>query len=234
MQSVGEKLRKAREEKGLSLDDVYRQTRIHLRVLEALEQDRAHNFLSFIYIKGFLRTYARYLKLDGEGLVREYISSQKIDAAAEPEIVLEKKRKFPFQINRFLTLRMGLTFVLALGLIFYFRYVLKNISSVGKKAQIQKVEVKVVPLTKAQAEDLILEVRTKDSCWLRVVADNQSIFEKTLPKGRRERWQAKDRIELRIGKPEALKVFVNGKPVDLKKARVKKGLVITHEGIVGK
>ena len=50
MQNVGEKLKKARLEKGLSLDEVYRQTRIHLRVLEALEEDRAHNLLSFIYI----------------------------------------------------------------------------------------------------------------------------------------------------------------------------------------
>ncbi len=69
MQSVGEKLRDARLGKNLSLEEVYRVTKIHLPVLEALEQDRAHNFLSFVYIKGFLKTYAQYLGLDAHKLL---------------------------------------------------------------------------------------------------------------------------------------------------------------------
>ena len=69
---------------------------------------------------------------------------------------------------------------------------------------------------------------------MRVKIDNQVIFEKTLPKGRHERWRAKERIELKIGKPEVLEVFLNGKFIDLKKEKVKRTLVITHGGIEGK
>ena len=252
MQSVGEKLKKARREKNLSLDEVYRQLKIHSRVLGALEQDRAHNFLNPVYVKGFLKTYARFLGLDGEKLLKEYIDSQKTEAQAQPQPVepaIEKKDKkdktFP-PVNPFLIFRIAAAVLLAVGLIFYFRYVLKNISTARKQAESRpKVKVAVMPARSrigqagepapaVKTEDLILEVRTLDACWMRVVADNQTIFEKTLAKGKSERWLAAESIELRIGKPEALKVFVNGKPIDLKKMRVKKRLTITQEGIKGK
>jgi cytoskeletal protein RodZ len=240
IQSVGEKLKKARLERNISLDEAYKQTKIHSRVLEALEQDRAHTFLSFIYIKGFLKTYAQYLGLDGEKLLKEYIDSQKIEPPST-KLVLEKKEKNVVHANLFFMLRIGLVVFLILVLIFYFHYLRKNIFHTDKKVPVQKVKVKGAPAISevvksevVEVEDLVLEVKTLDTCWMRVKVDNQAIFEKTLPKGRLERWQAKERIELRIGKPEALKVFFNGKAVDLKKAQVKRSLIITHEGIVGK
>ena len=119
------------------------------------------------------------------------------------------------------------------GLIFYFRFVAKSIFHSDEEVPVQKVKVEVMPASKIQRGDLILEVKTSDSCWMRVKTDNKSIFEKTLSKGSRERWQAKEKIELRIGKPEALEVFLNGEPIDLKKEGVKRNLIITHEAIVG-
>ena len=233
MQSVGEKLRRKRLEKNLTLDKVYKQTKIHTRVLEALEQDRAYNFLSPLYIRGFLRTYAQYLGLDSEKLLKEYIDSQKGETQAT-EVALEKKQKVFPQVNPFLILRIILVIAFSLAFIFYFRFVLRRLSGPTQQARMQKVKVEVMPAPKVLLEELVLEVKTLDDCWLRVKVDNQSIFQDILRKGRRERWQAKERIELRIGKPEAIEVFLGGKPVDLKKAKVKKGLVVTHQGIEGK
>lgn len=233
MQSVGEQLRRARLEKNLTLDEVYKQTKIHARVLEALEQDRAHNFLSPLYIKGFLKNYAQYLGLDSQRLLKEYIDSQKKGTEAVQIISKKKQKVFP-QVNPFLILRIALVIIFSFAFIFYFRFVLRRLSGPAQPARMQKVKVEVIPAPRVLAEELVLEVKTLDNCWLRVMVDNQSIFQDTLPKGRRERWQAKERIELRIGKPEALEVFLGGKRIDLKKAKVKKGLIITHEGIEGK
>ena len=233
MESVGEKLKKARLEKNLSLDEVYKQTKIHPRVLEALEQDRAHNFLGFLYVKGFLRNYALFLGLDVEKLLKEYIDSQKIEQPSE-QVRLGKESKVSVKFNPFLVLRIAAILVVSLTLILYFRFLIKRISWKPQKAKEQKVKVRVMPASKVLTEELALEVKTKDACWMRVTADGQTIFEKTLPKGRHERWQAKEKIELRIGKPEVLEVFLNGKPIDLKKVKVKRSLVITHQGIVGK
>ncbi|UCB57073.1 MAG: helix-turn-helix domain-containing protein [Candidatus Omnitrophota bacterium] len=276
MQSVGEKLKKARQEKRISLDEVYKDTKIHHNILQALEEDRADSLLSPIYIKGFLKTYARYLGLDSEQLLREYTNEARKDepkeapkniskddqkkevnqfthpvasvvAASPVTAVSDKKpqsRKIP-QLKPVSIIRGVLIIVFSFAFVFYFRFVLKNISrSTEGKQQIAKeiekpkvkpkIEVKAVPVVLPQAEDLILEVKTLDNCWMRVKTDEQAVFEKTLYKGKTERWRAKDRIELRIGKPEVIEVSLNGNPVDLKKAQVKRALVVTREGIEGK
>lgn len=233
MQTVGTKLRQARLQQNLSLDEVYRQTKVHPHVLEALEEDRAHNFLSFIYIKGFLKAYAQYLGLDGEKLLKEYIESQNLATPAVAPTV-KKKPKIFLQFNPSLVAKIVIGIVLTFAFISYLRFVLRRFSPGQMETTSQKVKVRVVPAPAVQAEDLTLEVKALNSCWMRVVADNQTIFEKTLSKGKRERWQAKESIELRIGKPEALEVLVNGKSVDLKKAGVKRTLVITPAGIEGK
>lgn len=272
MQSVGEKLKKARQEKRISLEEVYKDTKIHHNILQALEEDRAHNLLSPIYMKGFLKTYARYLGLDSEQLLREYTNEVRKDepkeapkniskndqkkeinqfthpvasvvAASPVTAVSDKKpqgRKIP-QLKPVSIIRGVLIIVFSFAFVFYFRFVLKNIShsarvkeEVVKEVKKPKIEVKAVPVVLPQAQDLILEVKTLDNCWMRVKTDEQAVFEKTLYKGKTERWRAKDRIELRIGKPEVIEVSLNGNPVDLKKAQVKRVLVVTREGIEGK
>jgi cytoskeleton protein RodZ len=64
LNSVGEILRKAREKKRLSLDDVNRHTKISIHVLQALEQDDFEGFESDTYLKGFLKSYANLLQVD--------------------------------------------------------------------------------------------------------------------------------------------------------------------------
>jgi len=234
MQSVGEKLRDARLGKNLSLEEVYRATKIHPPVLEALEQDRAHNFLSFVYIKGFLKTYAQYLGLDAEKLLAEYIDSRKPEPPRQPEVVLKRRHKRFAKVNLFPIIRTVSVVALAFVFVFYFRFVLRHIFELAPQAKDRKVKVRVMPAPAVKTEDLVLEVKALNACWLRVTADKQELFQGILPKGKRERWQAKEKIELRIGKPEALDVRFNGEQINLKDVKVKKRLIVTHEGVVGK
>ena len=67
--SIGEKLRQAREARKLSLEQVAQQTRIRLRFLAALEQGELDSLPSATQARGFLRTYAQFLKLDPEPLL---------------------------------------------------------------------------------------------------------------------------------------------------------------------
>jgi transcriptional regulator with XRE-family HTH domain len=64
-QSVGERLRTAREAKGLSLDDVARQTRIPVRHLEHIEREEWDALPAITYSVGFARSYANVIDLDG-------------------------------------------------------------------------------------------------------------------------------------------------------------------------
>jgi cytoskeletal protein RodZ len=69
--SVGELLRNARESRKLSLDDIHQETKMTIPVLSALEQDDFSPFESEIYLKGFLKTYAKYLGIDPELAVKK-------------------------------------------------------------------------------------------------------------------------------------------------------------------
>ncbi len=69
MATLGEQLRRARAAKGLSLEQVSRATKIHLNTLTAIEEDRAAQTLSPIYLKGFIKTYARHVGIDEASLL---------------------------------------------------------------------------------------------------------------------------------------------------------------------
>lgn len=71
-QEIGEMLRRVREEKGLSPEEVQAETKIRLRYLQALESGDESVIPGEVYYKGFLRFYANHLGLDGHALVEEY------------------------------------------------------------------------------------------------------------------------------------------------------------------
>ena len=70
--TFGEHLRREREMRGVSLDEVSQATRIGTRFLEALEDERWKDLPGGVFNRGFLRSIARYLGLDEEALVAEY------------------------------------------------------------------------------------------------------------------------------------------------------------------
>jgi len=70
--TFGEHLRREREMRGVSLDEVSQATRIATRFLQALESERWTDLPGGVFNRGFLRSIARYLGLDEEALVAEY------------------------------------------------------------------------------------------------------------------------------------------------------------------
>src|SRR5579875_1313469 len=68
---IGDRLREAREAKGLSLDDVARQTRIPIRHLEHIEREEWDALPAITYSVGFVRSYGNALGLDGPALGAE-------------------------------------------------------------------------------------------------------------------------------------------------------------------
>ena len=68
---IGPILEKRRLEKGLSLKEVEQATKIRTRYLEGLEREDPTVLPDPVYARGFLKTYANFLGLDGELLSRE-------------------------------------------------------------------------------------------------------------------------------------------------------------------
>jgi hypothetical protein len=68
----GEHLRREREMRGVSLDEISAATRISTRFLEAIEKDQWDQLPGGVFNRGFIRSIARFLGLDEDSLVAEY------------------------------------------------------------------------------------------------------------------------------------------------------------------
>jgi len=81
---VGQALREARTERGIVLSEVERVTKIRVKFLRAMEEDRWDELPAPVYARGFLEIYARYLDLDAEALVEQYKETVESADSAEP------------------------------------------------------------------------------------------------------------------------------------------------------
>jgi cytoskeletal protein RodZ len=88
MFEIGGSLREARLKRNLTPADVQKAIRIRDRYLQALEEERWELLPGDAYVKGFLRTYADYLGLDGNLYVEEYNS--RFARPDEPAFVPER------------------------------------------------------------------------------------------------------------------------------------------------
>lgn len=73
MRAVGETLRKEREARGVSLQEISEETKISMRFLRAIEEEHFDRLPGGIFNKNFVRQYARYLGLDEETAVQDYL-----------------------------------------------------------------------------------------------------------------------------------------------------------------
>lgn len=72
MQTIGERLEEARKRKGISVREAAETTKIRGDYLQKFEANTFEIDLPPLYIRGFLRSYARYLELDPERIVNDY------------------------------------------------------------------------------------------------------------------------------------------------------------------
>jgi cytoskeleton protein RodZ len=78
----GDRLRREREMRGISLEEIAESTKIGTRSLRALEDDEFDKLPGGIFNKGFVRAYARFLGLDEEQTVADFDSALKEHQAA--------------------------------------------------------------------------------------------------------------------------------------------------------
>jgi len=79
-------LRREREKKGLSLEDVENATKIRVRYIEALETEQFQIIPGEVYRLGFLKNYSRLLDLDPDTMIKRYKSAQEsADHGAAPD-----------------------------------------------------------------------------------------------------------------------------------------------------
>jgi cytoskeleton protein RodZ len=92
---LGETLQRARQARGLTLEEVERDTRISRRYLQALENENFGLLPAPVYARGFLRTYARYLGLEPANLLPLFPVGYVEEPALHPLPKVKTPRTWP-------------------------------------------------------------------------------------------------------------------------------------------
>ena len=72
MKDIGLKLKEKREENGVSIEEVAEDLKMRPSQIVSLEEGRKEDFKDVLFLKYFIRDYAKYLGLDGEELVDDF------------------------------------------------------------------------------------------------------------------------------------------------------------------
>jgi cytoskeleton protein RodZ len=115
---IGNSLREARERQGLGYPEIELATKIRAKYIRALEEEDFTSIPGDAYIRGFLRTYAEYLGLDGDVYVDEYasrfITSWRDELPPRPERRRLRTRERPVERRAVLLVLAGIAVVAAL------------------------------------------------------------------------------------------------------------------------
>jgi helix-turn-helix protein len=115
---IGNSLREARERQGLAYPEIELATKIRAKYIRALEEENFTSIPGDAYIRGFLRTYADYLGLDGDVYVDEYasrfITSWRDDLPPRRERRRIRTRERPIERRAVLLVLAGIVVVTAL------------------------------------------------------------------------------------------------------------------------
>ena len=215
--SVGQQLRAAREEKGLTLEDVASQTRIPRRHLEALENSEWDKLPAPTYTTGFAKSYASAVGLDrtviGDQIRNELGGTRPVTATAEIFEPADPARTMP----KWLVFGAIAAVILLVVLMSW----LSRRSLEGEPAGAEE-PVAAAPQQPAQAAPQPASVAPTGQvvitanapAWVQITDQGKTLFQGEMTPGQRfEVPTIATAPLLKVGKPEALQVTVGGTTV---------------------
>ena len=235
MASFGEKLRREREMRGVSLRDVAETTKISMRFLQALEQDRLELLPGGIFRRAFIRQYARCLGLDGERLLAELEYVHGTPAAPEPAVHAPRQAP-PWRVPLLVGGGVVLTF---LGWAALRRPATQEVSRPAVPLPSTLTPDRVFPPPTTPPPDagaeagLVLTLRASQSCWVAARADGQPVLDRVLGAGESETLRAESEILLSVGNAGGLSFSINDRPgLPLgRSGEVRRNIVINLENL---
>jgi cytoskeleton protein RodZ len=235
MFEIGNSLREARLRRHIEFADAEHGTKIRGKYLRALEDERFELLPSHTYIKGFLRSYAEYLGLDGQLYVDEYNSRFVVGEEDGP---VRSPRRVPAARARRVERResnLVLVGLIAIGLlaalvIAAWRFGnapnedIHGLNTTPKvPAAIQKASGSARLELRATRGDSYMIVRSRS-------AIGNVLYQGTLEKGQRQRFDGKV-LWLRLETPRNVLAKLNGNKVKLAPAVKAQGVFVTAKKV---
>lgn len=218
--SFGQYLQSLRFEKKISLEKISAETRIGLSMLQLIEKEDHDKLPDEVFVKGFLRAYAKAIGADGSEAVRRYESRlkvvQKLDSTNLDSV---SGTAGPWWK---LVLVTGLYLTLILAIIFghgYLEHYLSGHVSDEKEAAGEIIPTANPPassetVTQSESKDLdsdkyILNIAVHEDTWLKIIIDNGSSKNYELKAGDELELEAVSNFSLLIGNAAGVKIRLN-------------------------
>jgi Helix-turn-helix domain/RodZ C-terminal domain len=213
---IGSSLRDARVRQGLDFPELEQLTRIRPKYLRALEDERFDILPAPTYVRGFLRSYADALGLDGQPFVDEYNSR----FAVEEDVVVHARRVPPPRRNRQeRESRIAVVALVAIAVVTALVIAAWRFGGPdGEKVPGLATQAQSTPGPAKAAGSARLAVRaTLGDSWMEVRAGSAAgrlIYSGTLEQGQRKSFEGR-RLHLALAKPANVSVRLGGSPTEL-------------------
>jgi cytoskeleton protein RodZ len=238
----GEHLKREREMRGVSIEEVAAATRISTRFLEAIESERWDSLPGGVFNRGFIRSIARYLGLDEDSMVAEYAleTRGRVDTGVVPDPPMAMPRNWKPAIGAVVALMVilaGVTFA-------YARYGGRISARLHKKPAAVAAQTgssssdashgasdAAAALSGgtaaanaaaqnansndgvAAADPLELTLQTRKLVEVTIAADGSPVFKGLIDAGDKRQFEARDAFEVTSSDSGAVVLELNGRPV---------------------
>jgi cytoskeleton protein RodZ len=227
--SFGDWLRRQREMREISLRDIADRTKISLRYLEAMEDNRFDLLPAPIFAKGFLREYARYVGLSPDEVVNHYLAVQQQQSPEEEGAKKDQTlANRPHRVKPVRNWTYGLFLVLAvLALValvallaWYAARRRENPAADVTPPPIAALPEPVAVQAAAAAPDkpsapLEVTLDFTADCWVEVKVDGKPFVAEQRVQGESLPVEAQQSVDLLLGDAGAAEIQVNGQPYPL-------------------
>ncbi len=246
MASFGENLRRERELRGIALREIADATKISVRFLQALEQDRLDVLPGGIFRRAFVRQYAKFVGLDPERLVAEFVYAHG-DESGSPEKpatlvapVVPKPARPQWTPPRGALAVLGV--LAGAGILFLLKPSAERPATGAAASTTTLASVRVAdrvyppPSSQASApaaDGLVLTLNARQSCWVAVRVDGQTVLDRVMAGGETQTLEATGEIVLSVGNAGGLEFTLNNRPgVPLgRSGEVKRNIVINRQNL---
>ncbi len=245
MASVGQELKRERELRGISLKEIADSTKISLRLLRALEEDRLEILPGKFFIKGIIRAYAKYLGLEEEAVLNMYYEDSLLQERAMETERNKRARRFMFPKDARKTIQYSLIFIFILLILFAVYYFFpreEESAPIREKTTtpiIQQEETIALPTpppleeSTPEIEGLNIEISFVEKTWIQVYADGALQVDGIKNPGEKVEIRASEELLLNLGNAGGVIYNLNNKKGKLfgPSGSVKKNIKITLDNI---